>query len=92
LQHKIPFPVVISKDGKWFVASSPVLDIATQGRTEKEVKENIAELIDEYLKDPDTPKPTMEQLLSVSLTNIPVIIPEGVLHRKTSTIATAQSN
>jgi predicted RNase H-like HicB family nuclease len=36
---KIPLPVVIAKEGKWFVAACPVLDIATQGRTEKEVKE-----------------------------------------------------
>jgi len=50
---QIPFPVVISREGKWFVASCPILDIATQGKTEKEVKENIAELIDEYLKDSD---------------------------------------
>ena len=50
----MPFPVVISREGNWFVASCPILDIATQGKSEKEVKENIAELIDEYLKDPDT--------------------------------------
>jgi len=34
-----------------------MLDIATQGRTEEEVKENMADLIDEYMEDPDTPKP-----------------------------------
>jgi predicted RNase H-like HicB family nuclease len=89
---QIPFPVVISREGKWFVASCPILDIATQGRTEREVKENIAELIGEYLRDPDTVKPRLDQLLSISLTNIPVIVPEGVLHRKTSTIASAQGN
>ena len=27
---------------------SPVLDVATQGKTEKEVRENIKELIEEY--------------------------------------------
>jgi predicted RNase H-like HicB family nuclease len=89
---QIPFPVVISREGRWFVASCPVLDIATQGKTEKEVKENIAELIDEYLKDPDTLKPKLDQLLSISLTNIPVIVPESVLHGKTSTITSAQGN
>lgn len=35
----IPFPVLISKEGKWFVACCPMLDIATQGRTEEEVRE-----------------------------------------------------
>jgi predicted RNase H-like HicB family nuclease len=30
-----------------------MLDIATQGRTEEEVKENMADLIEEYMEDPD---------------------------------------
>jgi predicted RNA binding protein YcfA (HicA-like mRNA interferase family) len=48
------------------------LDIATQGKTEKEVKENMAELIGEYLRDPDTPKPSLDDLMSFSLTSIPL--------------------
>ncbi len=59
---QFPFPVFITKEGKWFVAECPILNIATQGRTENEVKENIEDLIKEYLKDPDTPK---EQLKKV---------------------------
>jgi predicted RNase H-like HicB family nuclease len=61
------------------------LDIATQGKTEKEVKENMADLINDYLNDPDTQKPSMEDLMSLSLTNIPVKVPEGVIHSKAST-------
>jgi predicted RNase H-like HicB family nuclease len=83
---KMPLPVVITKEGKWFVAACPVLDIATQGKTEKEVKENMEDLINEYLKDPDTPKPKMEAIMSVSLVNLPINIPKGVLHTKTTTI------
>lgn len=45
----IPLPVVITKEGKWFVACCPILDVATQGKTEKEVKENMEDLIDESL-------------------------------------------
>jgi len=52
----IPFPVLISKEGKWFVACCPMLDIATQGRTEEEVRENMMDLIEEYMEDPDTQK------------------------------------
>jgi predicted RNase H-like HicB family nuclease len=70
----------------------PILDIATQGKTEKEVKENMADLINDYLNDPDTQKPSMEDLISISLTNIPVKIPEGVLHRKASTTIATKSN
>lgn len=48
---KIPLPIVITKEGRWFVASCPILDIATQGKTEREVKEMMEDLINEYFKD-----------------------------------------
>ena len=86
---KVPIPIVIAREGKWFVAACPSLDLATQGRTEQEVKENMADLINEYLKDPDTLKPALNTLMAVSLTNIPVNFPEGVSHRKASAAATA---
>ena len=81
---QVPVPILLTKEGKWFVASCPILDIATQGRTEREVKENIADLINEYLRDPDTTKPSIDSLMSLSLANIPVRIPEGVFHTKAS--------
>ena len=89
---QVPLPIIISKENKWFVASCPILDIATQGKTEKEVKENMEDLINDYLNDPDTPKPSMEDLMSLSLINISVKVPEGILHRKALTTATAKSN
>ena len=89
---QVPLPILITKENKWFVASCPILDIATQGKTEKEVKENMADLINEYLSDPDTKKPSLEDLMSLSLTNIPVEIPEGVLRRKASTITATKGN
>lgn len=51
------FPIIVAKEGKWLVASCPLLDIATQGKSEEEIKENMADLIKDYLSDPDTPKP-----------------------------------
>ncbi len=86
---KIPLPIVIAKEGKWFVASCPILDIATQGETEEEVKEMMEDLINEYFKDPDTPKPEMKTIMQVSLTNIPVEVPEGVLNSKASSSSPA---
>jgi len=82
---QVPVPILIAKEGKWFVASCPLLDVATQGRTEKEVKENLADLINDYLRDPDTRKPSLNDLMSLSVANIPVRIPEGILHGKAST-------
>jgi len=74
----ISFPVLISKEGKWFVACCPILDIATQGRSGEEVKENMVDLIQEYMEDPDTQKPDWETIMSTSLTlaSIPVKIKE----------------
>jgi len=71
----ISFPVLISKEGKWFVACCPILDIATQGRTEEEVKENMVDLIQEYMEDPDTQKPDWETIMSTSLTLTLTFIP-----------------
>jgi len=81
---QVPVLILLTKEGKWFVASSPILDVATQGRTEKEVKENLADLINEYLRDPDARKPSLEELMSLSLANIPVKIPESFLHSAAS--------
>ena len=72
---QVPVPILMMKEGKWFVASSPILDVAAQGLTEKQVKEDLADLIDEYLRDPDTRKPSLAELTSFSLTNMLVTIP-----------------
>ena len=89
---ELPFPIVIAREGKWFVASCPLLDIATQGESEAEVKANMADLINDYLNDPDTQKPTYEDLISLSLANIAVEVPEGVLHAKTSAASSKKSH
>ena len=88
---QIPLPIVIAKEDKWFVASCPVLGIATQGKTEDEVKEMMADLINDYFKDPDTLKPKIATIMSVSLTNIPVNVPEGVFYGKAPAALTAKS-
>lgn len=80
---QFPFPIFITKEGKWFVAECPILNIATQGKTEKEVKENIKGLIEEYLSDPDTQKPKLKEMVFPSLTYIPVTIPAKLLYGQT---------
>jgi predicted RNase H-like HicB family nuclease len=76
---QFPFPIFITKEGKWFVAECPILGIATQGKTEKEVKENMKDLIKEYLSDPDTPKPRLKEITPSSLTYISGQIPAKLL-------------
>ena len=89
---QVPLPIIIAREDKWFVASCPLLDIATQGKTEKEVKENMADLISDYLKDPDTSKPSMNDLMSLSLANIAVKIPEEILYGKASAALATKSD
>jgi hypothetical protein len=52
----------------------------------------MAALIDEYLRDPDTTKPSLDDLMSLSLANVSVSVPEGVLHGKASTANQTKSN
>ena len=74
MEMKYALPIIISKDGKWYVASCPLLDIATQGKTEGEVKKSIRALINEYMKDPDTKKPNMDSLMEFSLVTVPITV------------------
>jgi predicted RNase H-like HicB family nuclease len=67
-------PIIIAREGRWYVASCPVLDIATQGKSEDEVKRNISALIREYMRDPDTKKPNMKSLMTLSLATVPVTV------------------
>jgi predicted RNase H-like HicB family nuclease len=86
---KIPLPIILMKEDGWFVAECPLLDISTQGKTEEETKENMEDLINEYLRDPDTPKPKaiLQKIMSVSLTNIPIEFSKEVFdHGKTSSV------
>ena len=87
----ISFPIFIGREDNWFVASCPILDMATQGKTEEEVKENMKELIEDYMKDPDTSKPKLKTIMSSSviITNIAV---KGVYNDKSSGIAATQSH
>ena len=73
---QISLPIVVMKEGDWFIASCPVLDIATQGETEKEVKENMVDLIDEYLNDEDTPKPNIQEIQMTSLSFVNAKLPK----------------
>ena len=44
-------PVLITKQNRRFVAYTPVLDISTSGKTEKEVKARFVELVNIFLEE-----------------------------------------
>lgn len=45
MENKVKFtarlPLTISKRGKWFIASCPILDVHSQGETEEQAKKNL---------------------------------------------------
>lgn len=90
MERIVSLPIFITKENEWFVACCPVLDIATQGKSEEEVRENMKELIKEYMKDPDTYKPALRDIVSASvvMTTIPFRVDYGK-PIKASTIASA---
>ncbi len=77
---QFPFPVFITTENKWFVAECPILNIATQGKTEKEVKENIKDLILEYLRDPDTSKEPLKKIKDSSLNYIQIPVSKELIY------------
>ncbi len=63
------FSVVVRREGKWYVAWCPELDIASQGRTIDEAVSNLKEAIELYLEDEDAkmPQPTEIAFLEVEV-------------------------
>ena len=45
LRLSLKAPAVIVKKEKWYVSSSPVLDVCSQGATEEEAKQNLSEAL-----------------------------------------------
>lgn len=44
-------PVLITKQNKRFVAYTPVLDLSTSGKTEKDVKKKFVEMVSIFLEE-----------------------------------------
>ncbi len=89
MERIVSLPIFIAKENEWFVAACPILDIATQGKTEAEVRENMKTLIEDYMSDPDTYKPPLRDIISssVSMTTIPIKV--NYVHGKTPAAAPA---
>ena len=45
--------IIIEQEGKWYVALCPELDIASQGKTIEEARNNLKEALELYLKHAD---------------------------------------
>ncbi|MDO8504407.1 MAG: hypothetical protein Q7S36_00965 [Candidatus Liptonbacteria bacterium] len=63
-------PVLITKQGKRFVAYTPALDISTSGKSEKDVKSKFVELANLFLEELIEAKTTKEVLSELGWTKI----------------------
>jgi len=63
----VKFPVITMKGEGWIVAHNPILDISAQGKTEKEALENLKAMTDDFMTDPDTPKPKIETIFKMEI-------------------------
>lgn len=53
----VEFSAVIRKEGRWFVAWCPELDVASQGRTSASALKNLKEAVELFLEDPEATIP-----------------------------------
>ena len=61
------FTGIIRKEGKWYVAWCPELDIASQGETLEKAIKNLKEAIALYLEDEDAIIPEASELTLVEV-------------------------
>ena len=47
----VSLPVIILREGKYFIAHSPVLDLSTSGKSFKEAKKRFAEVVEIFFEE-----------------------------------------
>lgn len=47
----VSLPVIILREGKYFIAHSPVLDLSTSGKSFEEVKKRFVEVVDIFFEE-----------------------------------------
>jgi len=76
-EKTIPFPIVTFKENDWIIASTPIMDLSAQGKTENEAIKNLEAMIDDCMTDPDIEKPKMKTMISmeIGIRSIPMKFP-----------------
>ncbi len=71
-RQKLEFSAVITKEGKWYVALCPELDVASQGKTVEEALSNLKEALELYLADEDVKLPETRERPLVTIIKVEV--------------------
>jgi predicted RNase H-like HicB family nuclease len=77
--NKVRFPITTFKENNEWIANTSLIPLCAQGETEEEAVECLKEMIDDYMTDPHTKKPTIETILQVSIREIPIELPLDTL-------------
>lgn len=79
LEKTIPIPIITLRENDWIIASTPLMDLSAQGKTEEEAIKNLEAMIDDYMTDPDTKKPEIKAIISmeIGIKSIPMKLPIG---------------
>ena len=59
-RRSLEFSSVVTREGKWYVADCPELEIASQGKTIELALKNLREAIGLYLQDEDAKVPEVD--------------------------------
>jgi len=69
-RRSVEFSSVVSKEGKWYVALCPELEIASQGKSVESALENLREAIELYLEDEDAKVPEVNYRPMVTVVKV----------------------
>jgi predicted RNase H-like HicB family nuclease len=69
-RRSLEFSSVVTREGKWYVANCPELEIASQGKTVELALKNLREAIELYLKDEDAKAPEVDYRPMVTVVKV----------------------
>jgi predicted RNase H-like HicB family nuclease len=69
-RRSLEFSSVVTREGRWFVANCPDLDIASQGKTVELALKNLREAIELYLQDEDAKVPEVDYRPMVTVVKV----------------------
>ena len=75
------FTAIIEKEGRWFIAQCPELDIASQGKSVKEAQQNLREAVELFFRHA-SPSEIANRLKSEVIVTQMVVSPPGSGHIK----------
>jgi predicted RNase H-like HicB family nuclease len=69
-RRSLEFSSVVNREGKWYVAHCPELEIASQGKSVEAALENLREAIELYLEDEDAKAPEVNYRPMVTVVKV----------------------